>query len=553
MRVPASAVLRFSMGLAGALLSLAATAQTTPGQVGDTLKRPSEVTPAQPAPVETERKPAEAPPAAAAGVKVKVSGFQFKGNTVYSSNELGALLSSFLNRPVSLLDIYAAADVIADHYTGNGYTLASVNVPPQKISDGAVILEISEGRIGKISVEQDGKRRPERIGRYLGMKEGDIYRAAPVERGMLTLNDLPGMSARAVVKPGADFGTSDLIVRARDDRFTGAAFADNHGRESIGENRFGAAVDFNNPTGIDDQIKLLGLVSSGSLLKYASLGYNLPVDVLGGRLAASYGFADFESEEIPGATLTGDSKNARIGLVYPSYRSTSERLDISVGVSDTRTSSKFDLGVGPVVNSGTSITVAELGATYNRFYSNAAMTQVSAALATNFEDQTRNEVTAGANRKVRGKQMARIELDVVHVQPLPARFSVQVHANGVWSPDPLSDPSAYSIGGPQSVRGFPPSEVRGDRGYFGQLTLQQRYQLGPVRFVPRIFADSGKVSTIDPVGGPSSQSLDSIGIGADVQWKSVALRVDASDPQGSRVASDGEDSTRVFGTISVGF
>lgn len=539
---------RYSFIAAAAALPLNLWAQaTTPGQVGDTLKRPPELVAPKPAPAVQDQQPAApAAPAGASAVQVKVSSFQFKGNTVYSSAQLASLLSSYLNRPLTLIDIYGAADVISDYYTGSGYTLASVNVPPQKITDGTILLEISEGRIGKVTVD-NGRRKPERVKAYLGLKDGSIYRAAPVERGMLTLNELPGLTARAVVKPGAEFGTSDLVVRTADDAVSGAVFADNSGRESIGEVRYGAAVNFNNPFRLDDQISLLGLVSSGTLLKYLSAGYNLPIAADGTRLSFSYGFADFEVDNTP---LTGDSQNARIAVSFPLVRSSSEVLNFTAGVADTRTGTEF----GGVDNGGTSITVLELGALYNHVSKNSAMTQVSAMLATNFDEQERSDFIVPAGEDVDGKQMARIELDVLHVQPLPARMSVQVRGNTVWSPDPLSDPSAYSIGGPNSVRGFPPSEIRGDRGYFGQLTLQQRWQAGPVRIIPRIFVDSGQVFVVDPLPGQQNKdSLTSAGIGTDIEWSTVSLKVDVSDPQGSRIASDGDDSTRVFATLSVGF
>src|SRR3546814_3743458 len=62
----------------------------------------------------------------------------------------------------------------------------------------------------------------------------------------------------------------------------------------------------------------------------------------------------------------------------------------------------------------------------------------------------------------------------LHLQPLPWQLQLLTHVNGVYSPDPLVDTEAYSLGGPNTVRGFPSAEVRGDRGYFGSVTLRRR-------------------------------------------------------------------------------
>src|SRR3546814_17904889 len=69
------------------------------------------------------------------------------------------------------------------------------------------------------------------------------------------------------------------------------------------------------------------------------------------------------------------------------------------------------------------------------------------------------------------------------------------HVNGVYSPDPLVDTEAYSLGGPNTVRGFPSAEVRGDRGYFGSVTLRRPTFIGNTQWAGRVFVDEGKVFT----------------------------------------------------------
>lgn len=538
----------------------------TPGQVTDTLKAPPEL-PAPPVTPQIESQIPEPSPATAPESTEKtivVTAFQFTGNELYSSLELEALLFDFLKKPLSLLDIYAAADVVTAHYTRNGYTLASVNVPPQKVSSGTILLEVTEGKIGKILLEQPSRRKEENIAGYLGVTKGEIYRTAAVEDGMRRLNELPGLVARAVVRPGEEYGTTDIAVKTQDTLVTGIAFADNYGRENIGETRTAASINLNNPFGNDDQFQFLGLVSSAASLKYGNLAYAVPLGFSGTRLNLSYGLADFETRD---ALVTGDSHNARIAVDVPLVRTPSDRLNFVAGVAHTRTTTEI---VG-APETGDQITVLEIGTNYNLLHANAGVTQLNATLTTNFQGTDREEFneergfgqqTVSGSKRVRGKQLARLEVDAIHILPLPQRFTLATHLNGVYSPDPLADPSGYSIGGPQSVRGFPASEVRGDRGWFGQLTLSQNYFFGPVLFAPRVFVDGGHVSLVeqpDSGGGTPDNALSSYGLGFDVGWQMLNFKLDASKPIGrdrndpEKTISDGRYSGHIYAALFASF
>lgn len=543
--------------LTAALLASPAFAQTTPGSVTDTLKPPPKLESAPaPAPVQAE-KPKQAPaPAGARGKTVNVTGFVFSGVTQFTQGELASRLQGYMNRPVTLVDIYTAADEIAEFYSSQGYTLASVNVPPQKISGGVVLLEVTEGQVARVSVENNSSHKNWVVQRFLGVRDGDIYKGEQIERGMQRLNELPGLSARAVIKPGEQYGSSELVVRATETPVSGALFIDNYGTEAVGRARFAATVNINNPSGMEDQVQLLALTSEESLLKYYYGAYSLPLNFMGSRLAFSYGHADFEvnNPALPG--VSGKSRNGKIELQHPVLRSRTDRLSLSAGLS--RTLSNADLS-GTTFN-GTSITLFEVGASYNHTYSNLAVTQVNTSLASNFDKQGFADTLPPpppASPIIKADQRIRAEVDVIHHHPLVRKLSALVRLNTVWSPDPLPDVTKFSIGGPQSVRGFAPSELRGDRGFFTQIAVQQRYELGPARITGRVFADSGKVFCADGVSctpsGTREDSLSSIGIGADAEFGRMHLKLDLAFPRDNHPASDGEDDGRLYGALFVNF
>ncbi|HSW13453.1 MAG TPA: POTRA domain-containing protein [Solimonas sp.] len=534
-----------------AAASVQAQPPITPGQVGDTLRKPIELQPVKP-PATVQTQPQEAPTGAAVGKTLLVKEFEFAGNTLFSGDELGAQIKDYLNRPVTLLEIFEAADKISDYYVSKGYTLASVNVPPQKIESGKVRMLVSEGRIARIVTEDSKLYSREQITDYLGeIRPGTVYQGMALQERVRQLNTLPGLQAKAVVKPGEGYGTSDLIIKTVEDPLSGSMIVDNYGRESVGEMRISAFAQINNPGNVGDQLQLLLLRSSEDLLRYGYIAYSLPVNFTGTRVNFSYGAAEFEVE---GSTVEGSNRSARVMLEHPLLTDTNDRLQVGVGAS--RTIANSDFGGLFASESGTSITLLELESTYTHSHANLAVTQVVTNISTNFEQLERAELDAaflGGTRVENAGQRLRAELDVQHLSPLPKGLQLFLRANGVYSPDPLSDISAYSLGGPSGIRGYPASEVRGARGYFGTIGFNRPFNLGAARITGRVFADSGRVFDIDDgLTRQPDEELSSVGFGADLQYDRVNAKLDWSFPRDNHASSDDKDD-RVFGSLAVSF
>ncbi|TJY61054.1 ShlB/FhaC/HecB family hemolysin secretion/activation protein [Sinimarinibacterium sp. CAU 1509] len=520
-----------------------ADAQETPGTVADTLRpAPALQRPELPQ-IDKTQAPAPAP-VDGGGRKIVVSQFRIAGNSLYSTEELMPLLSDFVGKPLTLLELYEAADQITGFYVRNGVTLASAIIPTQVLTNGTVLILVSEGRIGQVKVEGNQRYRASTLSKYLTpAAENQIYRSGILESDLLRLNELPGLEARAVLKPGSDFGTSDLVIQAEEDPFEGSVFVDNYGRENIGTYRFGGNAAFNNPLTIGDRLNVMAMTSSQQLLRYGSIEYSVPLGHQGTRLSASYGYADFELDG-PFHGIDGKNKTAHLAVTTPWILTRRDRFSTSVGLSDTRA----NVDLSGLTFQETRITLAEVNANFRHVYPNFALSQVALGLASNGSNGSKADGDA---------QPLRVELDMQHLQPLwpAASLDLYVRLNGVYSHDPLPDTSQFSVGGPSSVRGYPSAEIRGDRGYQGTLALQKEFGLGRVRVRSRLFADAGYVERIDvPPGTSDSDDISSVGIGADTLFPhDVTLRLDAAYPLQNRQVSDNRDDGRIFGSLTMGF
>ncbi len=199
-----------------------------------------------------------------------------------------------------------------------------------------------------------------------------------------------------------------------------------------------------------------------------------------------------------------------------------------------------------------SINLLNLGLNLAHNWPNAAVTQYIVTIHSNFSKNSATELAQFPSN--RNHERLRLEINAQHLQPLPAHLQLLGQVDAEYSPDPLADTEQFSIGGPTSIRGFPTSEARGDRGFYAQLTLRRPFAAGPVNLIPRIYGDTGLVRTLryGPVMG-SSEHLSSAGLGADLTYRTLDLKVDWAYPLDSTPVSDGRDKGRAYASLTAGF
>ena len=456
----------------------------TPGQVQSSL-------PTAPPPPQLKGAPAISTPSTAGsgiapgGPTVTVQRFEISGNSVFPDAALQAEVAGFLGRPLTLAELYEAADALTKYYQSHGYGLARATVPEQEFAADTVKLQILEGRIGTVRVEGDTRTRVSVIEkRVSGFKSGQVYTDAAMDRSVLLANDLPGVQAQATLEPGAEFGTANLVYKVQDQpAVSGQLSVDNYGHRNVGLWRFNASADIASPTGSGDKLTADITHSEGNLLDFGGLSYSLPVGAPGGNLTASYNQSEYH---VVGANFTtldiaGRSKNANLSYQYPAIRGRSENLYWGLGAqhSGSATTSKG------VVVSESILNTLQLTGYYTRSHEDGGYYSLSGTFTSNGRKDY--GTTPDAER-------ARLELDGNYVQPFAGTWAFIGKGTGVWSPDPLPDTEKYSLGGSDNVRGFLSAEQRGDSGVFASGELLRNF--GPdLPFSMGWFLDSGRVWT----------------------------------------------------------
>jgi hemolysin activation/secretion protein len=114
----------------------------------------------------------------AGGIRFEVKGFEFTGNTLFPAAELLDAVRPFIGPARSLDDLESAADRVSAFYRRHGYLVARAYVPPQQIESGVVRIAVSEGRYGRIDIDNRSRTRDAVVGRYLGARKSGAPRCS---------------------------------------------------------------------------------------------------------------------------------------------------------------------------------------------------------------------------------------------------------------------------------------------------------------------------------------------------------------------------------------
>jgi hemolysin activation/secretion protein len=520
-------------------------AQTTltPGAVQDTLPPPKPPVPAAPAqlvfpvappPIEHDRN----------ARRFTVNSFRFSGNTVYSERTLKRLVERFLDLQLNLYDLTRAADVVTQLYRDEGYLIARAVIPAQKVEQGIVHIEIIEGRVGRVIFE--GNRRYSRAAlqrRMPGLAPGVLITSGAMEHDLLLLNDLPGLTARATLEPGKEFGTTDIRIRVEEKTFSGYVQPNNQGRKEIGQWRTDGGVNVNNMLGFGDQLSFQGIVSQSNLMHYSRLGYSIPLTAQGTRLELGYAATDYSlAGDLAVLDIEGDVRSREISVVHPYLRSRSQNLSFNLGYRTTRLRQRA-LGVEISDNS---IGLYNPGVRYSQIGADASVSTLSTQFYTNFRTNT-----SGTRQDA---EQLKVELEGTHLRGLNRNWDLYLRGLVVQSHEPLADSEKFALGGPGNVRGYRSSELRGDKGWLATVELRRQISVFNTLGLVGFFYDAGVVKFQAPGFLDGSTTLMSAG--ANVTFfplRNVPIKLEFAVPVRNTIASDGHNNGRLWLSVGASF
>jgi hemolysin activation/secretion protein len=470
-----------------ALAATAAQAQPPPprppgaqsGEVEQSIQKKQD--PTQPKPGSQIQLPPQRPEMKSADdakVTFKVEKFVITGNKSIPSETLYGVVAGAMGvvgQEMTLAQIKTEADNITRYYRARGFALSWAYVPAQEVKEGVVEIAVVEGRVDKVLVSGNDYYSADFIlGHLSGLQSSASLSLDELERGLLTLNDYPGLNVRAILRQGEAAGTTDLYLTAEDKFPVSLSFDfDNFGSDSVGTYRFGSFLEVFNLFDLGHSLNLRGvtaLATDEGELASGRVGYDVPFGS-GAHLSAFAQRYEYEAKgPISILEPTGDGDVYGLSLGYAFIRRDHMTVRVDAGYEHKNieqqllgfTTGDDRLRIATATGSfewtddwsGRWIATAQVRQGLGEFANGLAENDPDASRLGADGDFTKYVLTVYRLQKV---------LDWVHVIG-------KVHVQ--YAVDPLVVSEQIAIGGPDSVRGYPAFEFMGDRGYVASAELR---------------------------------------------------------------------------------
>lgn len=525
-------------GLAASALVLSVTAalaqvdQQTgiadPSRAGDELKQPEMIPQVEPNVSVREAAPANAP-AGAEKVRFTLNNVSVEGASVYNNAELKSVYAGDVGKTISLADVYTIANRLTLKYRNDGYILTQVVVPPQEIDGGNVRLRVVEGYVDQITVQKADPSAPINMAGIQAyarqISTGGPLNARNLERELLLINDLPGVTARSVLSPSqTKTGAADMTIVLDYDPVDGLVSVDNFGSRYLGPLQLGGAVTLNSMLGLNEAIsaQIVTAPEDWYELAYGSLGYEQPVGIYGTKVHFNASATDTDPGfDLKQFDVEGRSYLLNVGATHPFIRSRTENLTGRINYDWRRVRSANNIED----TRRDRISSLRIGGRYEFIDTllGAAANTIDAELSKGLHIfGASDEGDDNLTRSEGDPQATKLEAEIQRLQRVTSNVNILLAARGQIASNALLSSEEFAIGGINSGRGYDPSEIVGDHGISGKVELQWRE---PIKFEQNFvesyqvygFYDIGRVWNEDAT--TSSQKRDSLAsIGAGFRF-----------------------------------
>jgi hemolysin activation/secretion protein len=513
-----------------------ARAQTVPnaGQLLEESRRAPPILPA-PAPQRLVEPPQRPGINMAAGVTVQVSEFRIAGAVSFPADLLAAIVKPWVGRRLDFKSLNEATAALTRHYQANGHLLSYAYLPAQKVADGVIAIVVLEGRLENVQVvtAQDVRLRDSVIQQSTDTLTGrGPLLQGDVERRLLLLNDIPGVTARAAFTPGATTGGAEMVVTvAEDEPLDFRADFNNHGSKSTGVYRMGVTLQFKDVFGLGDHTTARGIASDRGSLVSGSLGTTVPVGGDGWKFGGSLSRLRYQlAGDFRRLGATGRADTIGLDASYPLRRTPDNSVYLRAGADLKRLQDELELlGESHPKRNRT----AELGLSYDLRdgWGGAAAGSTTVTMG-------KLRVDDGAEREWR-----KLLVQWARQQSLPAAFSLYTRFSAQATGGTLDSSEKLGLGGANAVRAYGAGELSVDQGSLVSLELRYAMDFTGGNVVGSLFHDVGRGQIARSLAGLPGNQREIHGTGLGLTWTGSGYGVNASVAwRGSRASTtDGSD------------
>lgn len=506
-------------------------------------------------PVKTEiKEPAPVAPAAPMGPESKamVKTITVIGTTLIPEKDINKIITQYQGKELNVRDMQKVADLITDAYRQKGFVTSRAYLPPQAIAQGVLEIRVVEGITGDIEVKGNKYFKKRVYSKYIRLKKGQPFDYEMLRKGLSKINQLPDRNVKAVLAPGKEAGTTDILVEAKDRLPLHVGFdADNYGSRYVDYYRYRTTITHNNLLGLDDVFNFQYQISGGENYRLLTMRYLLPINPglkLGFFAADSKIDLRKEFEDI----ARGKSRLYSIYATQSLINRENVLLSFNAGF-DYKDTFNFQNNLEAsrdrlrVIKGSLDLDLTD---SYGRTMLGNELSYGIPSIMGGLE-----EVDDRASRDGAGGKFVKNNLYFLRLQKLPFNATLLWKNQAQFSPYILPASEQFQIGGIINVRGYPLAEVVGDQGasmtwelslppYFVPKNLRVPFSTGKIYDTFRIisFYDWANARLRRPTGTEQkTRTLRAAGCGLRINLpENFSVRVEVAWPL-DNTPSDGDN------------
>lgn len=460
--------------------------------------------------------------------------FIFQGNTLFTDEQLQAVVSDYIGKPISVGELLQLEEAITQLYVNEGYlnsgaTIASTGAEIDP-TDAEITFQIIEGKVSAIEITGADSLEKYIRNRVTPATKG-VLREQNIQEALRWLQiDSLIRGINVQLRPGQDAGQVILSLTVEPTKpFVVEAFANNNRSPSTGTFERGATAAYRNVSGLGDIFSLTYRNSTGSNVIGAN--YAVPINIKNGTLSASFTYGDNDITEKPFNLIDLNTNAIQYEISYrqPIHRKISgEQIqEFALGATLSRLESNesllgipFPLTEGADDTGQTNSTVLRLTQEFaNRDRNDSIILRSQFNIGLPIDTRNADLFGDGTFFAWRGQAL--------HAHQF-SKFT-WVNRGGVQFADgPVIPSEQFSLGGVSTVRGYRQDGVTRDSGLFFSSELRIPLvsgSAGTLQLVP--FIDIGHAFNQGERFLPNeSQTLASLGLG---------LRYDLTDRISARI------------------
>jgi len=454
--------------------------------------------------------------------RIDIFEYNVLGVTKLSAVEVEQTVYPWLGEARTPEDVEAARVALEKLYQKRGYQTVSVMVPQQRVADATVVIQVVEGKVGRLRIHGsryfDHNTIKERVP---SVAEGEVPDFDAFTREMVTLNQSADCRVTPALRAGVTPGTVDVDLNVEDHSpLHGSLELNNRYSANTTQTRLNGALSYSN-------LWQLGHVIGGSFqvapenpddAKVYSGYYMVPIPDTPVKMMLQGTKQDSDVSTLSAFDVAGRGETVGLQAIVVLPSTETYTHTFTAGMDYKHYEELLSLSQGATATN-TPITYYPIALGYSgSLIEKRAMTQVNGSV--NFSARGMGSSTKEFDNKRYNSTGSYIYFrgDISQTRDVVDDIQLFGKIQGQVSNAPLISSEEFGAGGLGTVRGYLESEAMGDNAIVGTFELRTP-PFTLAGFVDEwrayVFTDWAYLSVMDTLAEQdSSYTLGSVGVGS---------------------------------------